>query len=364
MTDSNQNGLSDDTWFLLAGSDYWFSSSIHNYEVTWFNPKSESAANVRWQDNYGKTGYIFANEFHKQPYYPLADSFPEIGRDQYTLSGEFIHHRIDTTNPMLIVTRHYPFGYVDNTPKNVTAESNLPDNPYSDAVEGFGGDSFDLSWAIDREGNYIKVEKADFIKIQNAVNYNYGRIGELSTEITQVIDVEPNPLSIADSAIIALEPVWNNLVVDSQIQIHACFFNWGRLQPETIFNWSVKPNDLASIDPSGTLISKAEGKITVHVSVQGHPEITDSTEIIIEKPVAIHNTNSSQIAIYPNPASEFIYLSASYTATYYIIDIAGKMVQTGKMDTGKINIAALEPGVYQFISENQGFWNNQKFIKQ
>ena len=38
MKDVNENGLPDDTWYELAGSDYYFSTTLRHYEVEYFNP--------------------------------------------------------------------------------------------------------------------------------------------------------------------------------------------------------------------------------------------------------------------------------------------------------------------------------------
>ena len=55
MKDENDNGLPDDMWYELAGSDYFFSSSIKQYEVTYTNPNMDAAADVPWTDNQGNT---------------------------------------------------------------------------------------------------------------------------------------------------------------------------------------------------------------------------------------------------------------------------------------------------------------------
>ena len=80
MKDENENGLPDDTWFELAGSDFYFSSTVPKYEVTYFNPGDTVAREVPWSDELGGSGIIKINTVHTQPYYPLSDSFPEIPR--------------------------------------------------------------------------------------------------------------------------------------------------------------------------------------------------------------------------------------------------------------------------------------------
>jgi len=102
MKDENGNGKADDTWYELAGSDYYFTSTIKNYSITYTNPNSPVAANIPWADNQQNQGFVYANAFHKQPYYPQPTLFPSISQQCYTLSGTKIKASVDRTNPYFI----------------------------------------------------------------------------------------------------------------------------------------------------------------------------------------------------------------------------------------------------------------------
>ena len=58
------------------------------------------------------------------------------------------------------------YGYADNYPN-----SNID------------GISFDIDWAVDEQGNPVKLDKCDFVRVMTAVDEVYPRIGELSTEV-------------------------------------------------------------------------------------------------------------------------------------------------------------------------------------
>jgi hypothetical protein len=73
MQDENQNGLPDDTWYEIAGSHHFHSKTVQNYEVTYFKTDSRD---VFWKDNSGETGWIAANSFNLQEYYPTEQYFP------------------------------------------------------------------------------------------------------------------------------------------------------------------------------------------------------------------------------------------------------------------------------------------------
>src|SRR5690554_8135894 len=82
------------------------------------------------------------------------------------------------------------FGYADNQPRG-QAPWTTPDNPYVPTIENAGGDGFDISWAVDGEGNYVDLDEVHFIKVVAAMQNNAGWLGEVSTEITGAAMVQP-----------------------------------------------------------------------------------------------------------------------------------------------------------------------------
>lgn len=82
MQDVNGNGLPDDEWYELRGSETGKPTTIQDYEVTYFRPASDGS-HTYWIDNLGNTGWVDFNAYHTQPYYyPLW-----ITADSYTLYG-------------------------------------------------------------------------------------------------------------------------------------------------------------------------------------------------------------------------------------------------------------------------------------
>ena len=365
MADSNHNGLPDETWFVLAGSDYWFSTSVPDYQVTYTNPGSTVAADVPWTDNLGQSGFIPANEYHVQPYYPLADSFPAINQSHYSLSGEYIRARIDSSNAQFIVTKHYPFGYADNTPKNLQVSSLDPDNPYTSVIEGAGGDAFDLSWAVDCNGNYIHLDSVHFIKIQNSVNLNAGWIGELSTEILRLVDVNSDNSLVGDSALVVIEPLKDYASIDNPVQLNAFLFNWGRYQKDKQLTWSVNDTSLAVIGESGMFTPKSEGEVMVFVADPANAAIKDSIEVVIKPNVSVNGQKQTDVVVYPNPASEVLIIHGiDNQASYQIFNIMGKMVKSGTVNGNRIDILELGRGYYVLKVGDGSETNCLSFIKQ
>jgi len=179
--DKNKNGKPDeDEWYEIAGSEYFKNSTIKNYSITYFKPDANKAPVVgnefwqtdveyiKWQDNLGNSGYKTKNSFHDQSYYPLwiSDSF-------YTLKGTKMENNFyDASGTENYWTgKSFEFGYADNAP-NIDEASNI-----------------DISWAVDKNGNYIKLPGIDFIKIYTGISQEAGWLGEVSTEVAGAYDL-------------------------------------------------------------------------------------------------------------------------------------------------------------------------------
>lgn len=163
MQDDNGNGLPDDTWYEIKGSAHDLEGTYRDYKVTYFRP--ETAENdVAWEDNKENTGFVLKNTFHKQAYYP-----EWITEDSYTITGTLLSDsHIDMSNPSMITSAPFEYGYADNTP---------------------GGDKINIADAIDKDGNPVHLSGIDFIKIQTGIQANMGWLGELSTEVAGIADL-------------------------------------------------------------------------------------------------------------------------------------------------------------------------------
>ena len=179
--DSNGNGIPDDEWYELAGSEYHKPETRHHYTITYLRPAADhvptpikgtaitDSSYIRWDDNDGNTGYIARNSFHSQEYFPqwLAD-------EQLAFTGtRLADNAVDKNGTgSYYVLNAYDWGYADNHP--------------NDAEEKI---SFDIAWAVDADGNQIHVPGADFIRVYTGVNQQCGWVGEISTEITGAEDL-------------------------------------------------------------------------------------------------------------------------------------------------------------------------------
>lgn len=170
--DENGNGLPDDEWYELAGSEYNNPQTIHNYEVSYeYAPLQD----VRWTDNQGNEGTIDRNRWHMQEYFPLW--LKEKGK--LTFSGARLPNNAYLQGITFILPA-YDWGYADNQ-CNWTDVSKETLN-----AEGCG---LDIGWAVDADGQPVELSHIDFVKCYNAMNQKCGDIGETSTEIAGAEDL-------------------------------------------------------------------------------------------------------------------------------------------------------------------------------
>lgn len=175
MQDTNRNGLPDDQWYELRGSEWGSSDNILDYSVTYYRPEAPASA-VRWTDNLGNSGTVdYHSAFHAQDfYYPLW-----ISADKYTLTGTLLPSNV-SQNPDNgnWSTAPFSWGYADNYGS---------DNTGIDAYVQCN--RFRISDAVDAEGKAVKLDFIDFVKVQTGVNAKAGWVGEISTEVCGFIDL-------------------------------------------------------------------------------------------------------------------------------------------------------------------------------
>ena len=174
MKDENGNGLPDDTWYELAGSETGKAETIAGYAITYYRPSAPKSA-VQWSDNLGVSGKIdYLPNHHTQDYY-----YPEwIEADSYTLVGTRLKARSydDSGDGTYWVNPHFDWGYADNfSPEDFIAKDR--------------SNRFDISNAVNARGERVELDYINFVKVQSAINFQCGWIGEVSTEVRGFKDI-------------------------------------------------------------------------------------------------------------------------------------------------------------------------------
>lgn len=172
MQDENGNGLPDDRWYELYGSESGLDTTIQNYSVTYYRPDSP-ATDVAWEDNLGGSGVVeYIDDIHTQDYY-----YPAwIDGDSYTLTGTRLASKSydSSDRGSMWIQPAYGWGYADNA-SAVDCEAGI--------------NSFEIDNAHDGSGEPLSLESIDFVKVQSAVQQQCGWMGEVSTEITAIYDI-------------------------------------------------------------------------------------------------------------------------------------------------------------------------------
>jgi hypothetical protein len=253
--DANGNGLPDDPWYELAGSDYHRPTTVRNYRITYTRPDEGKAPvphpverhvcdmeYVRWTTNGHGSGYLYRNDYHSQPYFPLW-----IAGETLTFEGtKLADNAVDESGQgvyYVLYASHW--GYADNQPN-------------TDRRSGFS-----IEWAVDAGGTPVSLPGVHFVKVYTAVNQNCGWIGEASTEIGGAEDLH---LAGADTA----TPVFVRGVTlnRTSAELHAgeTLALAATLEPANASNpaltWRSSAPDVATVS-AGTVTALREGEATV-----------------------------------------------------------------------------------------------------
>ena len=179
--DVNQNGLPDDPFYELAGSEHTHSATIHQYSLTYHRTPATHTPQpdiknsltdttyILWHNNQGEQGYVHKNTFHAQDYYPLW-----LTDTTLTFSGTRLpNNAVDKSGKgNMWVQTAYDYGYADSHPNDSISRC-----------------SFDIAWAVTTDGKPANLPCADFVRVYTGVHQQCGWIGEISTEVSHARDL-------------------------------------------------------------------------------------------------------------------------------------------------------------------------------
>lgn len=298
MKDLNGNGIPDDgEWYELAGSDYWLSTTKRNVEMTYYNPSYNKRYAVPWVTNMGESGAVLTNQFHQQPYYPDPYVY-ECDRDSITFSGTIIRSSLDMSSPSYIEFYRAPaFGYCDNRGYD-RADLSIAHNPYYNDGNGDATDGFDLSWAVDKDGNYVELDEVDFVKVYCAGSANAGWLGEWSTDVLGAAITTPDPnYEPQDYYLNYIGITQLQVVVGQTCRYEGFLFKNGRPVKKGVQHWWLSTDTVGTIDDAGRFTATAEGRTWVYFS-QKDDIATDSIaiDVVTLKSVVIDLEGNSATA--------------------------------------------------------------------
>ena len=176
MQDENGDGLPNDTWYELKGSEYKKEGYIRDYAVTYYKGRARKA--IAWEDNCGNSGTIdYLHEHTPATMYPrwLSD-------ESYTLVGTRLRDIVKEVRPGYWETVSFDWGYVDNySPLDMGSDDGNPNAQMT-------GNHMRISDAVTYDDKPANLQYIDFVKIQTGVNAKAGWLGEVSTEVGGIRD--------------------------------------------------------------------------------------------------------------------------------------------------------------------------------
>ena len=204
--DLNCNGIPDDPWYELAGSEYNSPLTQHGYQITYYKPDEDKVPTpdpnysyitddtyIQWTSNDAlnpdsTSGYLARNSFHKQSYWPQWVEGETLTFTGAKLNNNAVDMSANHTGTYY-VQFFYGWGYVDNRPDYKYDGG----TPYSNLNKGFK-----IDWAVDQNGKSVNLHQIDFVKVYNAMNQYCGWLGETSTEVCGAIDLHPQAVATLD----------------------------------------------------------------------------------------------------------------------------------------------------------------------
>ena len=170
--DDNGDGVPNDQWFELAGSEYGTANETLEYAITYYRPEKAKSA-VGWRDCFDATGYIpYMSYWNPSAYYWQ----PWVTGKEHTYFGSRLRDRSSYEKGISDIPP-YEWGYADN----------LSDIDFIDGPAG-KMNYFRISCARTWDGRPANLEYIDFVKIQTAQTGSTPNLGEISTEVYYIGD--------------------------------------------------------------------------------------------------------------------------------------------------------------------------------
>jgi hypothetical protein len=188
--DKDRDGEPDE-WYALAGSLHFDNTTSWNSDISYSLAADGST-------NYQALGGTLSGNLRSYTY-PQNNIYGKFG-SYVSSSTALTAIRLDSSK------RAPAFGYADVHP-NDAGPIEEPLNPYRDGplfgdsfVSNFDeiyhgrsrGDSMDISWAVDAQGNPVSLDEISFVKSVTASFVDGGSIGERSAEIYKIVPLRAN----------------------------------------------------------------------------------------------------------------------------------------------------------------------------
>jgi DNA-binding beta-propeller fold protein YncE len=182
MKDENGDGLPNDTWYELAGSEYGTENETLNYAITYYKPTA-AEQDIEWTDNQGGSGIVpYMKWWNEHPSY-WQDWVPTErdaqGREYRTYYGSRLKdtHTYENNYSM---EPPFAWGYADNLGSDYLKDAKFNAN----MAMGY----YKICNAVKANGQPANLDYINFVKVQTAQTGWTPNLGEISTEVYGIWD--------------------------------------------------------------------------------------------------------------------------------------------------------------------------------
>lgn len=177
MSDENGDGLPNDTWYELKGSEYGKPNEIRDYRLTYYKPK-DTTSNILWKDNQGQSGELVSaySSTNSSTWWWSGLTGDSIVFKGTRLPDAYVNAGTQDSQNWIVPDTVFTWGYAEN-------------NKGSDYSKENRSNQFDISNAIDAQGVPVHLSRIRFIKVQTGVFQRAGWLNEVSSEVKGARDL-------------------------------------------------------------------------------------------------------------------------------------------------------------------------------
>ncbi len=86
--------------------------------------------------------------------------------------------------------------------------------------------------------------------------------------------------------------------------------------------------------------------------------------LVFKDPVSVEETENEELAVYPNPTSDYLKINMDNMQSYKIFDVTGQEIMHGDASASQIDVSGLEKGFYNIVLiDYNAKMQSKKFIK-
>lgn len=194
-------------------------------------------------------------------------------------------------------------------------------------------------------------------------NVKFGTINNTSTGTAGYENFTSVSTNVTRGSVytISVTPVWTSTVYSEAYAVYIDYNGDGDFTDSGELAWSKTGSTTSPVTGSVTIPSTATiGATRMRVMMQynsvpssscgsyTYGQVEDYTLNIVSSGRGELNGQNvlTDIKVYPNPAKDILYISNTTNEDYKIFEMGGKLINSGKLERGSVNVSSLVKGVY------------------